>query len=346
MRGVLQAFADWLRDRPIKATPGTGLGRIEANRVSVSIDDVVSEHIYAKGDPLRIATADLGGARSFAAIPMLAGETMKGAITIYRQQVHPFSQHHVDLVDKFAGQPVIALENTRLLKQARSLSDELEALSRSLKAQVDRQVAELNRLAVLRRFLASQIAEAVMTSEDDTLLSSHRRKIAALFCDLRGFTAFSETAEPEAVMEVLETFHGENGNVIGEFQGTICHRSGDGMMVVLNDPVPIDDPAAQAARLAHALRVRTVELCTAWRRRGYELGTGIGLPAGYATLGLIGSENRYDYTAIGTVVNIASRFCDATAHGDMLLAQRAAAEIDATGQTEEAGKIQFKGMSR
>jgi class 3 adenylate cyclase len=346
LRGVPEPFAEWLRRGAIKAAPGTGLGRIETDRRPLNVEDVRGEDIYRQGDPLRIATADLGGARSFAAIPMLAGDTLKGAFTIYRQQVRPFAQHHIELVDRFADQAVIALENTRLLSEIRALSRDLADLNRSLRDQVQEQVEELERLSLLRRFLPPEIAEIVVTSGDVSLLSSHRRRIAALFCDLRGFTAFSETAEPEEVMEVLETFHGATGALVGEFQGTITSRAGDGLMVVLNDPVPIEHPAPTAARLAHRMRNTVMELCAGWRRHGHDLGVGFGLSIGYATLGMIGGESRSDYTAIGTVVNVASRLCDRAAHGEVLVTQQVAAELDGQAEMTRAGDIALKGVSR
>jgi class 3 adenylate cyclase len=346
LRGVPEPFADWLKRGPIEAAPGTGLGRIAKDHRALTIEDVRGEDIYRQGDPLRIATADLGGARSFAAIPMLAGDTLKGAFTIYRQRVRPFEQHHVELVDRFADQAVIALENIRLLAGIRALSRDLAELNRSLRDQVQEQVKELERLSLLRRFLPPEIADIVMTSGDVSLLSSHRRRIAALFCDLRGFTAFSETAEPEEVMEVLETFHSATGALVGEFQGTITSRAGDGLMVVLNDPVPIRHPAPSAARLAHRMRATAMELCEGWQRHGHDLGVGLGVSIGYATLGMIGGESRSDYTAIGTVVNVASRLCDRAAHGEVLVTQQVAAELDGQAQLTRAGEIVLKGVSR
>ena len=147
-------------------------------------------------------------------------------------------------------------------------------------------------------------------------------------------------------MEVLETFHAETGRLVGEFQGTITSRSGDGLMVILNDPVPIQHPALTAARLAHRMRFKVVELCDRWRRRGHDLGVGLGLAIGYATLGLIGGESRSDYTAIGTVVNIASRLCDRAGHGEVLVTQQVAAELDGLAELAEAEDIPLRGVSR
>lgn len=346
MKGVPDAFVNWLDRGAFKVAPETGLGRVESSRRPVSIADVRSENVYEEGDPLRVATADLGGARSFAAIPMLAGDDLKGAFTIYRQQVRPFSGYHIDLVGKFADQAVIALENARLLNETRALSEELAALNKSLQEQVDKQVTELERLSVLRRFLAPEIVEIVTRLNDESLLASHRRKVAIIFCDLKRFAAFAEAAEPEEVMEVLEAFHLATGQLVGEHQGTISHRSGDGLMVVLNDPVPIENPAESAIRLARRMQEELTEMCATWQRHGYDLGFGIGLSLGYATLGLIGSEHRYDYTAIGTVVNLASQLRDRTVPGEVLLTRRVLIEAGGPIPAEPAGELHFDGLAR
>ena len=179
---------------------------METQRVPVSIDDVVGEDIYGQREPLRVATVELGGARSFLAVPMLAGEALVGALTIYRQEVRPFAESNVDILKRFADQSVVALENARLIHETQALSHQLTEANRSLQERVEAQVAELERLSALRRFLPDQVAELVLTDGKESLLSSHRRKISALFCDLRGFTPFSETAEPEEVMEASNNF--------------------------------------------------------------------------------------------------------------------------------------------
>lgn len=347
MKGVPRAFADFLAEQgSFKVDPGTGLGRIETRHETVNIPDVRGEDVYSRREPLRVATAELGGARSFLAAPMLAGERMVGALTIYRQEVRPFSDKDAHILQRFADQSVVALENARLIHEARLLSDQLTETNRSLRERVEAQVAQLERLSMLRRFLPDQIAELVLTEGKEELLSSHRRKIAALFCDLRGFTAFSETAEPEEVMEVLEEFHSLTGRVVSDHGGTIVQRAGDGLMVVLNDPLPVENAADAAVRLAVAMRSALVEACLRWRQFGFPLGVGIGVSAGYATLGLVGSAGRYDYTAVGTVVNMASRLCNEASDGEILAPQRLVAECTVQPPLAWTSETEIKGVSR
>ncbi|HUF86945.1 MAG TPA: adenylate/guanylate cyclase domain-containing protein [Thermohalobaculum sp.] len=347
MKGVPQAFADFLAEQgSFKVDPGTGLGRIETRHETVNIPDVRGEDVYLRREPLRVATVELGGARSFLAVPMLAGEQMVGALTIYRQEVRPFSDKDVHILQRFADQSVVALENARLIHEARALSDQLHEMNRSLQQRVEAQVAQLERLSMLRRFLPDQVAELVLTDGKEDLLSSHRRKIAALFCDLRGFTAFSETAEPEEVMEVLEEFHSLAGKVVSDHGGTITHRAGDGLMVVLNDPLPVENAADAAVRLAVSMRRTLVGACQRWRQFGFPLGVGIGIATGYATLGLVGSAGRYDYTAVGTVVNMASRLCNEASDGEILTAQRLVAECTIQPNLAWTSEREITGVSR
>jgi adenylate cyclase len=345
-RDVPRPFADWLDGRLIEAGPGTGLGRIERHHRPLNIPDLREEEAYLHRDPLRLATTELGGARSFMAIPLLVADELLGALTIYRPEVRPFADADVAMVQHFADHTALALQNARLLHETQRLSDELAAVNRELEAKVSAQVTELEALATLRRFLPDTVAEMLLKSDGKQLLASHRQKIAALFCDLRGFTAFSEIAEPEEVIEVLETFHAVTGEIISAHSGTITDRSGDGVMVVLNDPVPVADPAGAGIRLAEELRWKVGAICRSWQARGHDLGVGIGLATGYATLGLVGSDGRYDYTAVGPTVNIASRMCDEAADGEVLITARVAADAADPPRTEAVGQRVFKGVSR
>src|SRR5215813_3555023 len=191
-------------------------------------------------------------------------------------------------------------------EQARQLAD----WNRTLEQRVAQQLAELERVSRLKRFLAPQIAESVVCAVDEGLLESHRCEVAVVFCDLRGFTALAETAEPEEVMQVLREYHAALGEIIHRFQGTLERFLGDGLMVLFNDPIPCHDPAARAVRMAVGMRDRVAQLSERWRGYGHCLGFGVGIDQGFATLGRIGFEGRFDYTAIGTVANVASRLCD------------------------------------
>jgi class 3 adenylate cyclase len=201
-------------------------------------------------------------------------------------------------------------------------------------------------MARLKRFLAPGLAELIVSTGREHLLESHRRDIAALFCDLRGFTAFAESAEPEEVMELLHDYHGALVPLVQAFEGTLDRFLGDGMMVFFNDPLPCPDPAARAVRLAVAMRDAVAALAQTWRRHGWRIGFGIGIAQGFATLGRIGVEGRFDYSAIGTVINTAARLCDAATDGQILVTSRIAGAVAEVAEASEIGPIAFRGLSR
>ncbi len=230
----------------------------------------------------------------------------------------------------------------RLEAQAAQLAE----WNRTLEDRVAAQLAELERVGRLKRFLAPQLAEVIVSSGDEKLLESHRREITVLFCDLRGFTAFSETAEPEEVMGVLREYHAAMGALIFQYEGTLERFAGDGLMVFFNDPLPCPDPAARAVRMGVAMRQRVGELAAGWRKRGYQLDFGVGIALGYATLGKIGFEGRFDYGAIGPVTNLASRLCDEAKGGQILLSQRVYAAAEDLVEAEPVGEFTLKGFHR
>jgi class 3 adenylate cyclase len=230
----------------------------------------------------------------------------------------------------------------RLETQARELAEWNQTLER----RIAEQVAELERVGRLRRFLSPQLAELVVSAGDERLLESHRREITVAFCDLRGFTAFSEAEEPEEVMRVLAQYHEAMGELIFTFGGTLERFAGDGLMVFFNDPVPCPDPAPRAVRMAVAMRQRVAELAGSWRKRGHQLGFGVGISMGYATLGKIGFEGRLDYAAIGTVTNLASRLCDEAQPDQILVSQRVHAAVEALAELELVGELTLRGLHR
>jgi adenylate cyclase len=233
--------------------------------------------------------------------------------------------------------------------QARRLEEqsaELAAWSKTLEERVVAQVSEIERIGRLKWFLAPQIAQRIVSSGGEAILESHRRDIVVLFCDMRGFTAFSETAEPEDVMAVLREYHGALGPLVHRYEGTLDRFTGDGMLVVFNDPVPCPDPALRAVRLAVEMREALTSLARSWTARGHGIGFGVGIAQGYATLGRIGFEGRFDYTAIGTVTNVAARLCAEAKDGQILVTQRVAAAIDKIAELQQLGDIAFKGLSR
>lgn len=228
--------------------------------------------------------------------------------------------------------------------QLQAQAAQLVEWNRTLEEKVAEQVRQLERIGRLKRFLSPQLAEMVISSGEERILESHRREITVLFCDLRGFTAFSETVEPEELMSILHQYHSAMGQLIFEFEGTLEHFAGDGLMVFFNDPLPCDEPAARAVRMAAAMRERTQELSRAWRKRGHELGFGVGIAMGYATLGKIGFEGRFDYGAIGTVTNLASRLCDEARHGQILISQRVYAMVEDLVDVEPLADLGLKGF--
>jgi len=223
---------------------------------------------------------------------------------------------------------------------------QLEAWNRTLEERVATQLAEIERLGSLRRFLAPQVAELVLSSGDEHLLDSHRREITVVFCDLRGFTAFAETSEPEEVMGVLRQYHEALGELIFHHEGTLERFVGDGLVVLFNDPLPCSDPSARAVQMAIAMRARIASLSEGWRKQGHELGFGVGIAQGYATLGRIGFEGRYDYAAIGPVANLASRLCDEASDGEILLSRRTLAAVEDLVEAEPVGELTLKGFVR
>jgi len=258
--------------------------------------------------------------------------------------------------DEYLTKPIdqqALVARVRSVLRTKALHDEVQAQAadlatwnRTLEQRVADQVAEIERVGRLKRFLAPQIAELVLSSGDERMLESHRRDISVVFCDLRGFTAFAETAEPEEVMTVLREYHAALGTIVRTFEGTLERFTGDGVMVLFNDPLPCPDPPRRALRMAVEMRRCVGDLSVKWRKYGHDLGFGIGIAHGYATLGRIGSEQRLDYTAIGTVVNLAARLCAEAASGQILIDSKVQASVEEIAETEAAGEFVLKGLHR
>ena len=260
--------------------------------------------------------------------------------------------------DDFLTKPVNQAEllaRVRSLVRVKQLYDtvqtqagELSELNRTLEARVGEQVGQLERLGRLKRFFSPQLAELIVTGDAEDPLRSHRREITVVFLDLRGFTAFAETAEPEEIMGVLREYHAAMGGLVLAHEGTLERFTGDGMMIFFNDPVPVPNPAERAIRMALAMRDRVAELRAKWIKLGYELDFGIGIAQGYATIGAIGFEGRWDYGAIGTVTNLASRLCDQAKPGQILVSRRVITTVEGVVQvgTEPLGEMALKGFQR
>jgi class 3 adenylate cyclase len=224
-------------------------------------------------------------------------------------------------------------------------TEQLAAWNRTLEDRVAAQVAEIERVGRLRRFLAPQVAELIASSEGN-LLQSHRREVTVVFCDIRGFTGFTEIAEPEEVMAVLREYHEAVGELIFRYEGTLERFAGDGILILFNDPMPCPDHAERAVRMALDMRERLNGLIENWRRRGHSLGFGVGIALGYATLGRVGFDQRFDYAAIGSVTNLASRLCDEAKPGQILISQRIFGLLESSIEAGHVGDLSLKGFHR
>jgi class 3 adenylate cyclase len=323
------------------------IDRMVATKTVAHIPDLAAEPTYIKQRiPTSVAAVELGGIRTLLLVPMLKENELLGMFSLYRQEVRPFSDKQIALVTNFAAQAVIAIENARLLGELRQRTEEVETLNQHLEQRVADQVGEIERMGRLRRFLPPQVADLIVASGTEKQLESHRREITALFCDLRGFTGFSEASAPEDVMTLLRDYHAAIGEIIIKYSGTLERYAGDGVMVVFNDPVPVDNPALRAVQMALETREAMGALTEKWRELGHDVGFGIGIAHGYATLGTIGFEGRFDYAAIGTVSNVASRLCDEAKPGQILISPRVFMAVKDAVTVEPVGEFTLKGIGR
>ncbi len=251
--------------------------------------------------------------------------------------------------DDYVVKPFDAIEllaRVRSMMRIRRMHDALEAWNQTLADKVRAQVNEIQLMSRLKRYLSPQVAEAILKSEEDMLFKAHRREITVAFLDLRGFTEFSDSAEPEEVLELLRTYHREMGRIIFQFEGTLERFAGDGIMVFFNDPIPSEDHTERAVRMALTMQANMNELRSKWRRQGYDLDLGIGVAVGYATLGNIGFEGRMDYAALGNVTNLASRFSEAAKGGQILTNQKTLSKIEYLVEIEPLEELHLKGFLR
>jgi GAF domain-containing protein len=325
--------------------PGVPLARLVETKAFVHIRDLRTDKSFIERNP-RVVQLVESGTRAFLGVPLLRDTEVIGAFGINRQEARPFTDKQIELVTSFAAQAVIAIENARLLKELRERTEDVEKLNRHLERRVADQVGEIERMSRLRRFLPPQVADLIVASGTEKQLESHRREITALFCDLRGFTGFSESADPEDVMTLLREYHEALGASIIKYSGTLERYAGDGVMVVFNDPVPVENPALQAVLMALEMRDAIAALTETWRRWGHEIGFGIGIAHGFATLGTIGFEGRFDYAAIGTVSNVASRLCDEAKPGQILISPRVLTKVENAVKVEPVGEFELKGIRR
>ena len=333
---------------------GTLAGRMMASKIGHSVADLAADQDYVERRlPRAVAAVELGGVTDNPGCADAEGERTGWSVQLYRQEVRPFTEKQIALVTNFAAQAVIAIENARLLNELRERTNQLEVqsqevvkLNQQLEQRVADQVGEIERMGRLRRFLPPQVADLIVASGTEKQLESHRREITALFCDLRGFTGFSEASAPEDVMTLLRDYHAAIGEIIIKYSGTLERYAGDGVMVVFNDPVPVDNPALRAVQMALETREAMGALTEKWRELGHDVGFGIGIAHGYATLGTIGFEGRFDYAAIGTVSNVASRLCDEAKPGQILISPRVFMAVKDAVTVEPVGEFTLKGIGR
>ena len=347
-------YAEARRRLAIIIEPGDPMDRVLATKNFVHLADFAAEPSYVKGRNPQIALAvEQAGVRTGLLVPMLQENELIGVFALFRREVRPFTDKQIVLVTNFATQAVIAIENARLLSELHERTDQLAAqsqeladLNQKLELRVTDQVDEIERMSRLRRFLPPQVADLIVASGSEKQLESHRREITALFCDLRGFTGFTESADAEDVMALLRDYHAAIGEIIIKYNGTLERYAGDGVMVVFNDPVPVENPALQAVLMALEVRDAIGALTERWRRWGHDIGFGIGIAHGFATLGTIGFEGRFDYAAIGTVSNVASRLCDEAKPGQILISPRVLTKVESAVKVEPVGEFELKGIRR
>jgi class 3 adenylate cyclase len=353
LHAVPQQFAEFIQ-KPMQPAPGGAFMQLAGGEAVVQIVDAAHSELYRSGaSPLRRAFIELAGAETVLWVALRKDNLLLGALSVYRREICPFSDKQIALVQNFANQAVIAIENTRLLNELRERTEQLQArsqevvqLNQQLEQRVADQVGEIERMGRLRRFLPPQVADLIVASGTERQLESHRREITALFCDLRGFTGFSESADPEDVMALLRDYHAAIGQIIFRYGGTLERFAGDGVMVIFNDPVPVENPALQAVLMALDMRTAIGAMIEKWRDLGHDLGFGIGIAHGFATLGTIGFEGRFDYAAIGTVSNVASPLCDEAKPGQILISPRVRLAVDKAVIVEPVGEFTLKGIRR
>lgn len=307
----------WIREHETEVTPGTMVGRVVLSGDVAQIEDALNDPTYTWK-----AGRSAVGFRTIMGVPIRKESRLIGVVNLARNDVRPFDQREIDLVRTFADQAAIVIDNVRLLGTIQSQREELA------------------------RYLPSTVAELVSSPDGEKLLAGHRGEVTCVFCDLRGFTSFAEAAEPEEVLDILREYHRELGAIIVAHGGTVEHFAGDGMMVFLNDPRPIDDHVAEGVRMAVEMRDRFAGLAEQWRRLGFDLGLGIGVSVGFATLGRIGFEGHLGYAVVGSVANLAARLCAVAEPGQIILSERAYARVDAIATAASLGALELKGFRR
>ncbi len=338
------------------------LGEAAASGEPVAISDLATS-----ADHLLHDVAVGAGFHSVLVVPLVDQQGTLGSLVVLRKEAGDFSANLIGLMRTFAHQSVLAMRNARLFsevdqkgrelasahstvqQQAAKLqeqTDQLRDWNKSLEERVEKQLAEIERIRKLERFLAPQVAQLIASSDGhDALLDSHRREVTVVFCDLRGFTSFTESTEPEEAMNVLREYHAALGELIFRYEGTLDRYAGDGVMILFNAPIALDDHVKRAVKMAVEMRDLIGALTERWRNRGHSLGFGVGIALGYATLGQIGFEQRLEYAAIGSVTNLASRLCDEAKAGQIVVARRVYGMVEAFVDARPLDDLQLKGFN-
>jgi class 3 adenylate cyclase len=339
--------ADFERYSP-RPDRGSVYGRTMIEGRTVHIPDVLADPEFTRHEAQKLM-----GFRAALGVPLMREGEPLGTLILFRFDPLSFSQQQIELVETFANQAVIAIENTRLFEEIQNKSRkveeqaaELAVWNRTLETRVAEQVEQLGRMSKLTRFLSPKISSLIMSGEADDPLKTRRADITVVYVDLRGFTAFTETTDPEEVMAVLREYHAELGRAITAYDGTIEHFAGDGAMILFNAPMPMEDHELRAIKMALQIRESVGALVGEWRRRGFQLGFGAGIAGGYATMGTIGFAERLDYSAIGIVCNLAARLCGEAADGQILISPRVYAKVEPYIEAASLGELALKGFHR
>jgi class 3 adenylate cyclase/HAMP domain-containing protein len=351
----------------------------EGQHLAIDADTSALGQAAAKGEPIAIPDLsqaadhllrDLAVAAGFPSVlvvPLVDQKGILGSLVVLRQNAGEFSPNLIGLMRTFAHQSVLAMRNARLFtevdqkgrelasahstvqQQAGKLQEQTEQLlnwNKSLEERVEKQLGEIERIRRLERFLPPQVAQLIASSDGhDSLLDSHRREVTVVFCDLRGFTAFTETTEPEEAMNVLREYHAALGELIFRYEGTLDRYAGDGVMILFNAPIQFEDHTRRAVKMAVEMRDAIGLLTQKWRNRGHSLGFGVGIALGYATLGQIGFEQRLEYAAIGSVTNLASRLCDEAKAGQVVVARRVFGIVEQWVDANPIDDLHLKGFN-
>jgi class 3 adenylate cyclase/HAMP domain-containing protein len=347
--------------------------------LAIDADNSPLAEAARQGEPIAIADLDAApdhplrefaleaGFHSVLVVPLVDQKGILGSLVVLRRTVGEFSVNLIGLMKTFAHQSVLAMRNARLFSEVDHKSHELEAANaivceqadklqeqtdqlrdwnRSLEQRVETQLGEIERIRRLERFLAPQVAQLIASGDgNEGLLDSHRREVTVVFCDLRGFTAFTETTEPEEAMNVLREYHAALGELIFRYEGTLDRYAGDGVMILFNAPIQFEDHTARAVRMAVEMRDTVGALTEKWRNRGHNLGFGIGIALGYATLGQIGFEQRLEYAAIGSVTNLASRLCDEAKANQIVVSRRVYGMVEPWVEGRAIDDLNLKGFN-